>query len=209
MDTIRTLNEARQQIQQSIFDLFKGLTFGERLAQGGLMAFQAVCGACLAYAIGRALHTEQAVWAAITAIAVTQHNYSDTMSLSRDQFIGAMVGGVLGFAGAALGGDRMLAYALTVAVVIVCCWCLNVGSAARLGGVTATIVLLFPGNGPLWDIPLMRLGEVALGTLCALGVCWVMSRVERRWFRRAAAADGSRRYGPTRSTRPEPICTSR
>ena len=28
--------------------------------------------------------------AAITAIAVTQHNYSDTMSLSRDQFIGAM-----------------------------------------------------------------------------------------------------------------------
>ncbi|MEK8068611.1 FUSC family protein, partial [Burkholderia contaminans] len=95
MDTIRTLNEARQQIQQSIFDLFKGLSFSERLAQGGLMALQAVCGACLAYVIGHALHTEQAVWAAITAIAVTQHNYSDTMSLSRDQFVGAMVGGVL------------------------------------------------------------------------------------------------------------------
>ncbi|KML51876.1 membrane protein [Burkholderia cepacia] len=188
MDTIRTLNEARQQIQQSIFDLFKGLTFGERLAQGVLMAVQAVCGACLAFAIGRALHTEQAVWAAVTAIAVTQHNYSDTMSLSRDQFIGAMIGGVLGFAGAALGGDRLVAYALAVALTIVCCWCLNVGSAARLGGVTATIVLLFPGNGPLWDIPLMRLGEVALGTVCALGVCWVMSKIERRWFRRATAA---------------------
>ena len=35
MDTIRTLNEARQQIQQSIFDLFKGLSFSERLAQAG------------------------------------------------------------------------------------------------------------------------------------------------------------------------------
>lgn len=45
MDTIRTLNEARQQIQQSIFDLFKGLSFSERLAQGGLMALQAVCSA--------------------------------------------------------------------------------------------------------------------------------------------------------------------
>ena len=54
MDTIRTLNEARQQIQQSIFDLFKGLSFSERLAQGTLMALQAVCSACLAYAIGRA-----------------------------------------------------------------------------------------------------------------------------------------------------------
>ncbi|TDA47650.1 FUSC family protein [Burkholderia pyrrocinia] len=182
MDTIRTLNEARQQIQQSVFDLFKGLTFGERFVQGVLMAIQAVCGACLAYTIGRALHTEQAVWAAVTAIAVTQHNYSDTMSLSRDQFVGAMIGGVLGFAGAALGGDRLVAYALAVALTIVCCWCLNVGSAARLGGVTATIVLLFPGNGPL-----MRLGEVTLGTVCALGVCWGMSRIERRWFRRTAA----------------------
>ncbi|MDN7906292.1 FUSC family protein [Burkholderia diffusa] len=189
MDTIRTLNEARQQIQQSIFDLFKGLTFGERLTQGALMALQAVCGACLAYTIGRALHTEQAVWAAVTAIAVTQHNYSDTMSLSRDQFIGAMIGGLVGFAGAALGGDRLVAYAIAVAVTIISCWCLNVGSAARLGGVTATIVLLFPGNGPLWDIPLMRLGEVALGTVCALTVCWAMSRIERRWLRRAADKD--------------------
>ncbi|KAB0636830.1 FUSC family protein [Burkholderia stagnalis] len=184
MNTLRTLDETRQQIQQSIFDLFKGLSLRERLAQGGLMALQAVCGACLAYGIGRALHTEQAVWAAITAIAVTQHNYSDTMSLSRDQFVGAMVGGVLGFAGAALGGGHLVAYALAVAIVIVCCWCLNVGSAARLGGVTATIVMLFPGSGPLWDIPLVRLGEVTLGTVCALAVCWGMSRIERRWFRR-------------------------
>lgn len=33
----------------------------------------------------------------------------------------------------------------------------------------------------------MRLGEVTLGTVCALGVCWVMSKIERRWFRHAAA----------------------
>lgn len=196
MDTKRAFNETRRQIQQSVFDLFKGLSFGERFAQGWLMALQAVCGACLAYGIGRALHTEQAVWAAITAIAVTQHNYSDTMSLSRDQFIGAMAGGVLGFAGAALGGGHFVAYAITVAVVIVACWCLNVGSAARLGGVTATIVLLFPENGPLWDVPLVRFGEVTLGTVCALGVCWAMSRIERRWFGRAqrdAVAQGAQK----------------
>ncbi len=180
MDPQTTFADARRQIQQSVLSLFKGLSLRERLVQGALMALQAVIGASLAYGIGRALHTEQAVWAAVTAIAVTQHNYADTMSLSRDQFIGAMVGGVLGFAGAAFGGGHYLAYAVTIVVVIICCWCLNVGSAARLGGVTATIVLLFPGNGPLWDIPLVRLGEVTLGTLCALVVCWVLSLFERR-----------------------------
>jgi uncharacterized membrane protein YgaE (UPF0421/DUF939 family) len=185
MNTMKALDETRREIQQSVVDLFKGLSFGQRFTQGALMALQAVCGACLAYGIGRALHTEQAVWAAITAIAVTQHNYSDTMSLSRDQFIGAMVGGLLGFAGTALGGGHFVAYPATVAIVIVCCWCLNVGSAARLGGVTATIVMLFPGDGPLWDIPLMRLGEVTLGTVCALGVTWLLNRLERYGFDRA------------------------
>lgn len=185
METQKAFNETRREIQQSIFSLFKGLPLNERARQGALMALQAVCGASLAYGVGRALHSEQAVWAAITAIAVTQHNYADTMNLSRDQFIGAMVGGLMGFAGAALGGGHYLAYAITIAVVIVCCWCLNVGSAARLGAITATIVLLFPGNGALWDIPLIRLGEVTLGTISAVLVSWVISRIERLGARRA------------------------
>ncbi|WP_186102474.1 FUSC family protein [Burkholderia gladioli] len=165
MDTIRTLDETRRQIQQSLASLFKGMSLRQRAAQGAVMALQAVCGACLAYGIGLALHSEQAVWAAVTAIAVTQHQYADTMNLSRDQFIGAMVGGVLGFAGAALGhanaGMHVLAYAVAIA---------------------ATIVMLFPGNGPLWDIPLIRLGEVTLGTVCALLVCAVLARIERWWW---------------------------
>ncbi|WP_414451335.1 aromatic acid exporter family protein [Burkholderia sp. 22PA0099] len=186
MDTIRTLHDTRRQIQQSIATLFKGMSLRERARQGTAMALQAVFGACLAYGIGRLLHSEQAVWAAVTAISVTQHQYSDTMNLSRDQFVGAMAGGVLGFAGAALGSanttTHLLAYAVAIAATIVICWCLNVGSAARLGGVTATIVLLFPGNGPLWDIPLIRLGMVTLGTVCALLVCLLQARIERWWW---------------------------
>ncbi|MEK6424572.1 MAG: FUSC family protein [Burkholderia gladioli] len=190
MDTIRTLHDTRRQIQQSISSLFKGMSLRERTRQGAAMALQAVCGACLAYGLGRLLHSEQAVWAAVTAISVTQHQYSDTMSLSRDQFIGAMVGGVLGFAGAALGNahyaTHLIAYAVAIGATIVICWCLDVGSAARLGGVTATTVLLFPGNGPLWDIPLIRLGMIALGTVCALVVCAVQARIERWWWPSAA-----------------------
>jgi uncharacterized membrane protein YgaE (UPF0421/DUF939 family) len=69
-----------------------------------------------------------------------------------------------------------------VAAAIVICWTVNVGSAARLGGITATIMLLVPGMGPAWDTALLRLGEVTIGTICALLVAWLMARIEQRWL---------------------------
>jgi uncharacterized membrane protein YgaE (UPF0421/DUF939 family) len=177
---------ARASAANSLFAFLKGLPLGERLIEGGFMAVQAVAGASLAFAIGRALHTEQAFWAAITAIAVSQHSYIDTRNLSRDQFIGAMVGGICGLAGTLLGGGHFAAYAATVGIAILICWALNVGSAARLGGITATIMLLVPGMGPAWDKALLRLGEVTIGTVSALLVAFVMSRIEQRWFGKPA-----------------------
>nr|WKF61568.1 hypothetical protein HUO10_006099 [Paraburkholderia busanensis] len=180
--TPRSTHRARTSAANSLFAFLKALPLGERLIEGSLMAVQAVAGASLAFAIGRALHTEQAFWAAITAIAVSQHSYIDTRNLSRDQFIGAMVGGLCGLVGALAGGGYFAAYAATVGVAIVVCWVLNVGSAARLGGITATIMLLVPGMGPPWDKALLRLGEVTLGTVCALLMAWVMGKVGRKWF---------------------------
>ncbi|WP_144141743.1 FUSC family protein [Paraburkholderia sp. BCC1884] len=173
---------ARAGAANSLFAFLKALPFHERLVEGSFMAVQAVTGASLAFEIGRALHTEQAFWASITAIAVSQHSYIDTRNLSRDQFIGAMVGGVCGLIGVTLGGGYLAAYAAAVAAAIVICWILNVGSAARLGGITATIMLLVPGLGPAWDAALVRLGEVTLGTVCSLTVALLMSWVEVRWF---------------------------
>jgi uncharacterized membrane protein YgaE (UPF0421/DUF939 family) len=182
MKSITTLNETRQQIQEAVIELFKGMTLKDRLLQGGLTAIQAASSAYIAYVIGAIMHSEQAVWAAITAIMVTQHSYTETKNLSRDQFVGAMIGGLLGFVGVLLAGNHYLTvYVMTVACTIIICWCLNVGSAARLGGATATIVMLFPGRGPLWDIPLTRLGEVTLGIICAMSVCWLISKIERYW----------------------------
>jgi uncharacterized membrane protein YgaE (UPF0421/DUF939 family) len=102
--------------------------------------------------------------------------------------IGAMVGAVCGLIGATLGGDYLAAYAATVGAAILICWVVNVGSAARLGGVTATIMLLAPGVGSPWDRALLRLGEVTLGTVCALLVTWIMAWIEKRWFGRPDAA---------------------
>ncbi|WP_345816260.1 FUSC family protein [Paraburkholderia sp. PREW-6R] len=185
---------ARASAANSLFAFLKSLPFGERLLEGSFMAVQAVAGASLAVAIGRALHTEQAFWAAITAIAVSQHSYIDTRKLSRDQFLGAMAGALCGLVGATLGGGHFAAYAATVAAAIVICWIGNVGSAARLGGITATIMLLVPGMGPVWDKALLRLFEVTLGTLCALLVAWIMSAIERHVL---GAPDNSNEGGKT------------
>ncbi|CAB3765170.1 FUSC family protein [Paraburkholderia humisilvae] len=182
IDTRERRHEARTRAADALAGLLKNQPFRERVVEGCLVALQAVCGACLAYGLAIALHTQQAFWAAITAIAVTQHTYADTRNLSRDQFIGAMAGGLFGFVGASLGAGthELLGYATTVAAVIVACWCVNVGSAARLGAITATIVLLVPVQGPLWDVPLFRLVQVGIGTVSTLFVSWAFTRVERR-----------------------------
>lgn len=173
---------ARTSAANSLFAFLKALPLGERLIEGSFMAVQAVAGASLAFAIGQAVHTEQSFWAAITAIAVSQHSYIDTRKLSRDQFLGAMMGGLCGLVGATLGAGYFAAYAATVAAAIVICWVVNVGSAARLGGITATIMLLVPGMGPALDKALLRLFEVTLGTVCALIVAWIMSAIERHFL---------------------------
>jgi uncharacterized membrane protein YgaE (UPF0421/DUF939 family) len=89
---------------------------------------------------------------------------------------------VCGLAGALLGGGYFIAYMVTVAAAIIICWVANIGSAARLGGITATIMLLVPRIGPAWEVALIRLGEVTLGTVSALVVCWLIRGAERRWF---------------------------
>jgi uncharacterized membrane protein YgaE (UPF0421/DUF939 family) len=172
----------RMRATDALFAFLKTLPLGDRLIEGGFMAVQAVAGASLAFGIARSLHTEQAFWAAITAIAVSQHSYIDTRKLSRDQFIGAMVGGLTGLVGTLAGGGHFAAYAATVFGAILICWIVNVGSAARLGGITATIMLLVPGIGPVWDKAFFRLAEVTLGTVCALLVARLMASIEQRVF---------------------------
>jgi uncharacterized membrane protein YgaE (UPF0421/DUF939 family) len=166
----------------SLFAFLKAIPLSDRLVEGCVMALQAVVGASLAFWIATMFDVAQPFWAAITAIAVSQHSYVDTRKLSRDQFIGAMVGGLCGLVGSVLGGDHFVAYGVTVAAAIILCWVVNIGSAARLGGITATIMLLVPRIGPPWQVALVRLGEVTLGTLCAMVVCWLISLAERRWF---------------------------
>jgi len=177
-DKLRQLSRFHHQLQQ----LYRQLPWGHRLLKGASQAAQALTGASLGYGLGLLLHSQQAFWAALTAIAVTQQTYVDTRASSRDQAIGATIGGLLGLIAAYLGQDRYVAYAIAIVVVIVTCWCLNVGSAGKLGATTTTIVMLVPHSGAFWSVALTRLGEVTLGIACALAVTWLAARLEARWL---------------------------
>lgn len=157
----------------------------ERLRQGVLMAVQAAGSACVAYAVGRLLHTQEAVWAAMTGISVVQHSYVDTEHLARDQLIGALVGGLCGLVASVYGGvGHYAVYAATIAVAVIVSWAINIGSAARLAATTATIVLLVPAQGTPLHTAATRFAEVAIGTLSAIVVCALLGMVERWQARR-------------------------
>jgi uncharacterized membrane protein YgaE (UPF0421/DUF939 family) len=127
------------------------------------------------------LHTQQAFWGALTAIAVTQQTYVDTRKSSLDQVIGAAIGAAVALIGAYMAHDNYLVYAVTMAIAIVLCWCFNVGNAGKLSATTVTIVMLVPHVGAFWAVALTRLGEVTIGIASALLVTrvahWLATRL--------------------------------
>jgi uncharacterized membrane protein YgaE (UPF0421/DUF939 family) len=97
--------------------------------------------ALIAYLPARALGLQQSFWGAITAIAVVQTEFGATRTSARDQFTGAAIGGLIGVAIVSLIGQEVISYTAAVIVSITACWMLNVTSAARLAGVTTTIIM--------------------------------------------------------------------
>ena len=181
----RSLGEHRHRLAalaDEVLCLRAALPRRDRLLAGLAHALRAVLAASLGYWAAQALGLEQGYWAAITAISVSQSSYAEVRTSSRDQFIGAMLGGLVGLAAAMLGHEHYLAYVLAVVVGMLACWLLNLGAAGRISGITSTIILLVPHEDAFWQFALFRLGEVTLGAIAVLLVTRVLDLLERRWF---------------------------
>lgn len=174
----RELGHFNRQLQ----DFYARLPWSHRLINGLSLAVQTLAAASLGYGLGLLLHTQQAFWGALTAIAVTQQSYLDTRKSSLDQVIGAAIGAVIAIIGAYLAQDNYLVYAITMATSIVLCWCFNIGSAGKLSATTVTIVMLVPHPGPFWTVALTRLGEVTIGIASALLVTGIAHKLEKMWL---------------------------
>lgn len=71
---------------------------------------------------------------------------------------------------------------------LLACWLLNVPTAARLAGSTATIIMLVPHTGSAARMVLYRVAEVGWGVAVAISVVWVVNWTEQKISRARQAA---------------------
>jgi len=160
--------------------LQKRLPFGRRLTRGSAHGVMSAISAIIAYLPTQALGLNEGFWAAITALAVAQTEFGAARSVARDQFVGAALGGVIGLCIYLAAGPGLTSYMAAVLLSILTCWLVNVASAARLAGITATIILLVPHLGTPQRMLLSRVFEVGWGICAAIGTVWVVTRINSR-----------------------------
>ncbi|SFG92053.1 FUSC family protein [Methylobacterium gossipiicola] len=173
-----TQDEARiGWLRQQLSRLRKRLPLRRRFVGGAAHGLMSASAALIAYIPTQALSLREGFWSAITAIAVVQTEFRATRSMARDQFLGAATGGLIGLAVLGSVGQDLVAYALAVILSLTACWLLNVASAGRLAGITATIILLVPHYGTAQRMFGSRLLEVGWGVTVAVAVGWVATRL--------------------------------
>ena len=179
-----------QELRARLAALSKTQPLWKRCVGGTHHGLISACAAVLAYLPTHALGLKEGFWASITAISVVQTEFQATESTARDQAIGAMIGGLVGMAASFAPGAQLLVYAIALILAMLACWALNLASASRLAGSTATILLLVPHTGSVFAMFGARLGEVGWGVCAAVGCVWLAARLPA-WVQHA------------RSTRPQ------
>ncbi len=156
-----------------------GPPFRGRLSSGLRQGTLAAVAALLAYIPARALGVQEGFWGAITAISVLQTEFKVSWATARDQFLGAAVGGAIAVVVLLLLGQDLASYAVAVILSLLVAWIINVPSAARLAGVTATIILLVPRSGSAARMFVSRLSEVGWGVCVAISIVWISDHAIR------------------------------
>lgn len=170
-----------RRVRQMLRDAGKRLPPAQRLKEGLTHAAMSTAAALIAYLPTQALGLREGFWAAITAISVVQSEFGATRTTARDQFVGAAIGGTIGVAVASATGQTLASFAFAAAVSVLSAWLLNVASAARLAGITATIILLVPHPGTsAQHMMLSRISEVSWGVTVAIAIVWLAARLTRR-----------------------------
>jgi len=186
-DPIVTHHRRLGRLAEELERLRKSLPPRERLLVGFAQAVRVAAAASLGYFGAQWLDLQPGFWAAITAISVTQSSFAEVRNSSRDQFVGAMLGGLIGLSGAVLGHNHYIAYVLAVMFGTMLCWACNLSAAGRISGITTTIIMLVPHQGSYLQFGLTRLGEVTLGAVAALLVTRLYETLEHRLFPDAPA----------------------
>lgn len=155
------------------------------------LVVRTITAAGAAYLIAETLGLPQGFWAVVTALIVVQGSLGGTIAAGADRFLGTLAGAVLGaaadVAGKFLGVHQAIVIVLTVAPLA---FLASIRPSFKIAPVTAVIVLLAtPSDASPVMSALLRVGEIALGTIIGIAVSSLVlpSRARRIYSERSAA----------------------
>jgi uncharacterized membrane protein YgaE (UPF0421/DUF939 family) len=125
--------------------------------------------AIAAVLVARLFRLQEAYWAPITTLVITQSSLGAALAVSWQRFLGTALGAVVGAITASRFGPNLAVFGVSVFILGLVCWLARADrSAYRFGGITLAIVLLIPRAGPAWPIAFHRFAEVSIGIVVAL-----------------------------------------
>ena len=139
--------------------LKKGLAYPVRITIAALMALLA----------SRGVGLPESYWAPISAIVVTQADFSSSLLLSWHRLVGTFLGAFFGALVAEFAGRGLAVFGLSLLGVGVLSVALRLDRAAnRFAAIAFTVVLLITHAEPPWVVALHRFIEVSTGIVAGL-----------------------------------------
>jgi uncharacterized membrane protein YgaE (UPF0421/DUF939 family) len=124
--------------------------------------------------VARLFRLQEAYWAPITTVVITQSSLGAALTVSWQRFLGTALGALVGAIAASRFGSSLLVFGASVFLLGLVCAVVRAGrSAYRFGGIAVAIVLLIPRTGPAWPIAFHRFAEVSIG----IGVALILAAV--------------------------------
>jgi uncharacterized membrane protein YccC len=119
--------------------------------------------------VARFFHLQEAYWACITAIIVTQSDLQATLAISGQRLAGTALGAITGALISLYFGPRLVAFGLGLFFLGLLHAVLRLEkNAYRYAGITLAIVLLVPHPSTAWTVAAHRFLEVSIGIAVAL-----------------------------------------
>lgn len=132
-------------------------------------AVKTAVAAAFCWWLARLFGLHDGYWGSITTVIVLQSNFGATLTASRNRFLGTVIGAVVGFA-CSLFWTLPWNFVLALILAMMICSLPALRNSSRLAGVTICIVMLVHTGETQRTLALIRVAEVFLGILVALGI---------------------------------------
>ena len=138
---------------------------------GTIQPLQTAIAASVSLAVANLLGMPEAYWAPISTIIVMQSTLGASWVVSKQRFIGTVVGALFGALLGSFFTSTIIIYGAAIMLLGFICAIVHLDkSAYRFSGVTLTIIMLVTRSGAPWLIGLHRFVEVSIGIAVALAL---------------------------------------